>query len=156
MAIDVAPQVGDDALAEPGDQVGTQIGRQRQSRDHDGDCLDRVIEGTGPVGAEAAVDQVTQAHAEREHGGGGDDEREQRAGDVAAIGAKIGSEPPELAKVAAARTLTAELCQGSGPCSICHALRYDRHGDANTRAAPLELGAARRYIPAAFPRGKAP
>ena len=77
VAVDVAPQVGDDALAQPGDQIGAQVGRDRQGHDDDADSLDRVVERAGVAFGKAAVDQIAQADAQGEHGGGGQDEGER-------------------------------------------------------------------------------
>ena len=111
VAVDVAPQVGHDALAQPGDQIGPQVGRHRQGHDNDADGLDRMVERAGVALREAAIDQVAQADAQGEHGGGGEDEGEQRADDVAAIWSQIGGKPTQLAEVAAPVTLGPEPCQ---------------------------------------------
>jgi hypothetical protein len=105
VAVDVAAQVGDDALAEPGDEVGAQVGRDREHGDDDRHGLDRVIERVGPALAEAAVDQVAQADAQREDGGRGEHQGDQGADDVPAIGPQVGGETPEVAQVTTGRTL---------------------------------------------------
>ena len=76
VTVDVAPQVGHDALAQPGDQIGAQVGRDRQGHDDNADSLDRMVERAGVALGKAAVDQIAQADAQGEHGGGGEDEGE--------------------------------------------------------------------------------
>ena len=146
VAVDVAPQVGDDPLAQPGDEVGAQVGRDGEHHDDDAHGLDRVVERVRLGLGEAAVDQVAQADAEREHGGRGQDQGDQRPDDVAAIGAEIGGEPAQLAEVAARLPLGPEPCQRAGallhPHPSCGALAG---GDDRPLPRPLSERSPRLY-----------
>ena len=74
-------QVGDDALAEPGDEVEAQRGKHAE---HCGGRQEReeiAVDGVGAAGRHALVDQVAQRHRQREHRGRGHqqcDERQQQ------------------------------------------------------------------------------
>ena len=101
VAIDLASDAGHDPLAEPGDEVGAQEGRDGERQDDDDRGTQRVVEGLGPRLGEAAVDQVAQADAEREDGGCGDDQCDDRTRDLQLVGGKVAREPAQLAQIAA-------------------------------------------------------
>ena len=151
MTVDVAPQVGHDPLAQPGDEIGAQVGGDRQDHDDQAHGQEGVVEGRGLTLAEAPVDQVTQADAQGQHRGRGQDQGDQRPDDMAAVGPEIGGEPAQLTEVAGAFALGPEPCQRAG--ALLHRpvpLAALSAGTTKPLPRPLSSGAARRYIPAAF------
>ncbi len=73
-------QIRHHALADPGHQVEAAVGRRRQQQDDDQQNQQRRIEQPGIAAAESLVDQGPQPLAERQHGAGGDDQRQRRPG----------------------------------------------------------------------------
>ena len=71
-------QIGDDALADDGDEVVARRARQREhgrDRDHHGEIL---VDQPDALGREAEIDHAAHRERHRQRGGGGDQQRDQR------------------------------------------------------------------------------
>ena len=98
MVEEVAAQVADHPLAQPGDEVEA---RARGDRQHDRDSQQGgqgVVQDVGAPLGESAVDQGAQAGAEGQHRPGRDQQRQQRQDRPAAIGPQIGPQQGQAAK----------------------------------------------------------
>ncbi len=100
---DGAAQIGDDALADPRDQIEAAIGRDGEDDDDADQDEDGVVEQRRLAAAEPVIDQTAQPLAERQHGRRGDGEREDRAGEAQPVGANIGKDPAQGAEIARRR-----------------------------------------------------
>ncbi len=84
-AVDVGAQVGDHALAEPGDQVEAQRGEDAEGAGGGEERDEVAVDGLGAAGGHALVDQVSQRDRQREHGAEARQQRGEREQDRAAI-----------------------------------------------------------------------
>ncbi len=79
MGIHTAPEVGDDALAEPRDQRVAAVGGERQQHDHGEQPNQRTVEKPRIARGEALIHQGPETESHHQHRGRGDDQRQGRA-----------------------------------------------------------------------------
>ena len=84
-----AADVGHHALADPADQVEAQARERRKHERGQQQEQEVAIDGGRVGGAEALVDDVLQRLRQRQHGAGGDEQREQREDHAPAVGRKV-------------------------------------------------------------------
>ena len=89
MVVDRAADVGDQSLAEPGDEIEAPEGRRRQDHDDDQEGQEILVDEVGLV-AETVIDHPADRLADHQHRAGGDDQRGDGARDHLEIGSNEG------------------------------------------------------------------